>query len=152
MVTASDWVPTLLAISSTMDWKQMTTGSTTTDSNAPTTEETSIPRNSSDQPRRRFALSNTFSFDPPTSQTAQLCVIIAHLIIDQLQPSDEVMHHGLKQMTTGSTATTDSNAPATEETSIPRNNDAIGHGRRFFTLSIRFHSGHSSPVRPPSFA
>ena len=65
MVTASDWVPTLPAMSSTMDWKQMTMGSTaTTDSNAPTTEETSIPRKSraTSQGRRFFTLSKTPSF------------------------------------------------------------------------------------------
>ena len=65
MVTASDWVPTLPAISSTMDWKQMTMGSTaTTDSNAPTTEDTIIPRNSRaiSQGRRFFTLWNTPSF------------------------------------------------------------------------------------------
>lgn len=46
IVTASDCVPTLPAISSTIDWKQMTTGKTaTTASNMPTTEETNIPKN-----------------------------------------------------------------------------------------------------------
>ena len=51
-----------------------------------------------------------------------------------------------------STATTDSIAPTTEETSIPRNSSAISHGRRFFTLSNTFSFRSSSPVRPPSFA
>ena len=58
MVTASDWVPTLPAMSSTRDWKQMTMGSTdTTDSNMPTTDETPIPRNSSAMSQgRRFRM------------------------------------------------------------------------------------------------
>lgn len=65
MVTASDWVPTLPAISSTMDWKQMTMGRTaTTDSKTPTTEDTSIPRKSRaiSHGRRFLTLSNTPSF------------------------------------------------------------------------------------------
>ena len=58
MVTASDWVPTLPAISSTSDWKQMTMGSTaTTDSKMPTTDETPMPRNSSTMSHgRRFLM------------------------------------------------------------------------------------------------
>ena len=44
-------------------------------------------------------------------------------------------------MTMGSTATTDSNAPTTEETSIPRKSRAISHGRRFF------HALEDAPVQ-----
>ena len=48
IVTASDCVPTLPAMSRTSDWKHITIGRTaTTDSNIPTTDETAIPRNSS---------------------------------------------------------------------------------------------------------
>ena len=64
MVTASDWVPTFPAMSSTSDWKQMTMGSTaTTDSKTPTTEDTPMPRNSStiSHGRRFFMLTNTGS-------------------------------------------------------------------------------------------
>ena len=38
------------------------------------------------------------------------------------------------------------------ETSIPRNSNAISHGRRFFTLSKTLSFRSSSPVKPPSFA
>ena len=55
-------------------------------------------------------------------------------------------------MTMGSTATTDSNAPTTEETSIPRNSRATSQGSRFFTLWNTPSFKSSSLVKPPSFA
>lgn len=36
-----------------------------------------------------------------------------------------------KQMTMGSTATTDSKTPTTEDTPMPRNSSTISHGKRF---------------------
>ena len=57
-----------------------------------------------------------------------------------------------KHMTIGITATTDSNAPTTEETIIPRNNSTISHGSLFLILcgSVSFKS--SSAVKPANFA
>ena len=57
-----------------------------------------------------------------------------------------------KQITTGSTATTDSNIPTTDETAIPRNSRTISHGRRFFMLTRAGSFRSSSEDRPPSLA
>ena len=57
-----------------------------------------------------------------------------------------------KQMTMGSTATTDSKTPTTEDTPMPRNSSTISHGRRFFMLTNTDSRRSSSEVRPPSLA
>ena len=60
MVTASDWVPTLPAISRISDWKQIRMAIwATICSNMPTTLDTNMPRNSriTSQGRRFFMLS-----------------------------------------------------------------------------------------------
>ena len=57
-----------------------------------------------------------------------------------------------KQITIGNTATIDSNIPTTEDTAIPKNNNAINHGSLFFILTIVGSFKSSSSVKPASFA
>ena len=64
MVTASDWVPTLPAMSRIIDWKQIRSAiRSTIGSKMPTTEETPMPRKSSSTShgRRFFKLCNSGS-------------------------------------------------------------------------------------------
>ena len=56
-----------------------------------------------------------------------------------------------KHITMGSTATTVSNTPTTEDTAMPRNSRMISHGRRFLILVDVFSCRSSSAVKLPQY-
>ena len=76
---------------------------------------------------------------------------LAGVTADQVK-SMVIAYEPIWAIGTGKTATTASNMPTTEETSIPKNNNATSHGSLFFILSTVVSFKSSSAVKPPSFA